>query len=156
MKVKTLQSTFTGQNCQFSIKNLVNTYFVMTVQHVEPMTCVHEVLASSREWNQIWKYENLSTKSYKVNDTGHTCYGLPWWFSGKEPVYQCRKCRRHGFGPWVGKSPWRRKWQPTPVFLPGESNGQRSLADYSPWGHKESGMTEHTRMPLPIWVTTEH
>ena len=82
--------------------------------------------------------------------------GLPWWFSGKEPVYQCRKCRRHGFGPWVGKSPWRRKWQPTPVFLPGESNGQRSLADYSPWGHKESGMTEHTRMPLPIWVTTEH
>ena len=42
-----------------------------------------------------------------------------------------------GFIPWVGKIPWRRKWQPTPVFLPGESHGQRSLADYSPWGHKE-------------------
>ena len=42
------------------------------------------------------------------------------------------------FNPWVGKIPWRRKWQPTPVFLPGGSHGQRSLADYSPWGHKES------------------
>ena len=39
--------------------------------------------------------------------------------------------------------PWRRKWQPTPVFLPGEAHGQRSLAGYGPWGHKESGMTSH-------------
>ena len=44
------------------------------------------------------------------------------------------QCRRHGFYPWVGKIPWRRKWQRTPVFLPGESHGQRSLTDYSPWG----------------------
>ena len=44
--------------------------------------------------------------------------------------------------PWVGKIPWRRKWQPTPVFLPGESHGQRSLVGYSPWGPKESDMTE--------------
>ena len=42
----------------------------------------------------------------------------------------------------VGKIPWRRKWQPTPVFLPGEFHGQRSLAGYSPWGRKESDMTE--------------
>ena len=48
--------------------------------------------------------------------------------SGKEPACQCRRCRRHGFNPWVRKKPWRRKWQPTPVFLPGESHGQRSLA----------------------------
>ena len=48
------------------------------------------------------------------------------------------------FNPWVGKIPWRRKWQPTPVFLPGESHGQRSLMGYSPWGHKESDTTEHT------------
>ena len=44
------------------------------------------------------------------------------------------------FDPWVGKIPWRRKWKPTPVFLPGGSHGQRSLADYSPWGCKESVM----------------
>ena len=54
------------------------------------------------------------------------------------------QCRRPGFDPWVGKIPWRREWQPTPVFLPGESHGQRNLAGYSPWGHKESGMTEVT------------
>ena len=44
--------------------------------------------------------------------------------------------------PWVGKIPWRRKWQPTPIFLPGKSHGWRSLAGYSPWGPKESDMTE--------------
>ena len=42
----------------------------------------------------------------------------------------------HGFSPWVGKIPWRRTWQPTPVFLPGKSRRQRSLVGYSPWGRK--------------------
>ena len=59
--------------------------------------------------------------------------------SGKETACQCR---RPGFCPWVGKIPWRREWRPTPVFLPGKSHGQRSLVGYSPWGHKESDMTE--------------
>ena len=45
----------------------------------------------------------------------------------------------HGFNLWVGKIPWRRKWQPTPVFLPGKSHGQRSLACYSQWGCKRVG-----------------
>ena len=54
----------------------------------------------------------------------------------------CLQCRRPGFNPWVGKIPWRRKWQPTPVFLSGKSHGQRSLAGYSPWGHKELDTTE--------------
>ena len=48
---------------------------------------------------------------------------------------------RPGFDPWVGKIPWRTEWQPTPVFLPGEFHGQRSLAGYSPWGCKESDTT---------------
>jgi len=48
----------------------------------------------------------------------------------------CLQCRRPRFDPWVRKIPWRRKWQPTPVFLPGESHGQRSLVGYSPRGHK--------------------
>ena len=51
---------------------------------------------------------------------------------GKETACQCRRHKRLGFDPWVGKIPWRRKWQPTPVFLHGESHGQRSLAGYSP------------------------
>ena len=61
---------------------------------------------------------------------------------GKESACQCR---RHGFDPWSRKISWRRKWQPTPVFLPGKFHGQGSLAGYSLWGHKESDMTEHTR-----------
>ena len=55
---------------------------------------------------------------------------------------QCRRHRKHGFSSWFGKIPWRRKWQPTPVFLPAESHGQGSLVGYSPWGRKESDMTE--------------
>ena len=58
--------------------------------------------------------------------------------SGKEPSCQCRRHKRCGFDPWVRKIPWNRKWEPTPVFLPGESHGQRSLANYSPWGLEES------------------
>ena len=68
--------------------------------------------------------------------------GLPRWHSGKESACQCRRCKRCGFDPWVGKIPWSRKWQPTPVFLPGKLHGQRSLVVYSPWGCKELHMTE--------------
>ena len=57
-------------------------------------------------------------------------YRLAWWPSGKESACQCK---RRGFYPWILKIPWKRKWQPAPVFLPGKSYGQRSLADYSPW-----------------------
>ena len=60
------------------------------------------------------------------------------------------QCRRPAFDPWVGKIPWRRKWQPTPVFLPGKSHGQRSLAGYSLRGCKESDTTEQlTRYLTP-------
>ena len=64
--------------------------------------------------------------------------------SGKKPSCQCRRCKRQEFDPWVGKMSWRRTWQPTIVFLPGESHGLRSLAGYSPWGCKELDMTEVT------------
>ena len=60
-------------------------------------------------------------------------HGLPDGTSDKEPIGQCRRRRRRVFDPWVGKIPWRRAWQPTPVFLLGKSRGQRSLAGYSPW-----------------------
>ena len=67
--------------------------------------------------------------------------GLPRRLSGNESTCQFRRPR---FDPWVKKLPWGRKWQPTPVFLPGEFHGQRSLEDYSPWGHKELDTTEAT------------
>ena len=68
--------------------------------------------------------------------------GFPGGASGKEPASQCRIRKRCGFNPWIGKIPWRRAWQPTQTFLPGESHGQRRLAGYSPWCHTESDMTE--------------
>ena len=71
--------------------------------------------------------------------------GLPRWLSGKKSACQCR---RLGFDPWVRKICWSGKWQPTPVFLPGKSHGQRSLAGYSPRGHKELDTTE--------WLTHTH
>ena len=68
----------------------------------------------------------------------YTQIGLFWWLSGKKSACQCRRLR---FDPWVGKIPWRKKWQLISVFLPGKSDGQRSLVGYSPWGLKELDMT---------------
>ena len=64
--------------------------------------------------------------------------GFPGGASGKEPACQCRRYKRRQFDPWVGKIPWKGAWQPTPVFLPGEFQGQSSLVGYGPCGHKET------------------
>ena len=76
-------------------------------------------IISWQNWNGGYRLVNLIINEFE------RCSFIPRWGSGKESA--CR-CRRHGFNSWVGKIPWRRKWQPTPVFLPGESYGQRSLA----------------------------
>ena len=70
--------------------------------------------------------------------TGVVFYG----FLGGSAVKNLPAMQRPRFSPWVGKVPWRRNWLPAPVFLPGESHGQRSLAGYSPWCCRESDMTE--------------
>ena len=70
-------------------------------------------------------------------------WGFPGSASGKEPASQYRRHKGRGPSPWVGKIPWGRAWQHTPVFLPRESHGQRSLAGYNPWGRKGWNMIEH-------------
>ena len=72
---------------------------------------------------------------------GHTSTNkyFPVGSDSKESVYHVGD---PGVNPWVGKISWKRKWQPTPVFLPGKSHGWRNLVGYSPRGHKESDMTE--------------
>ena len=72
--------------------------------------------------------------------------------TGEEPASQGT---RLGFDPWVGKVPWRRERQPTPVLLPRRSHGQRSQAGYSPWGHKESDMNERLNNKRNIIRVTE-
>ena len=74
--------------------------------------------------------------------------GLPWW------LRQWRiwlRCGRPGLDPWIRKIPWRRKWQPTPVFLPGESHGQRSLVGCRSWSCKELDTME--QLTLPYFLT---
>ena len=75
--------------------------------------------------------------------------GFPGGTSGKEPVCQCRRQKRCGFNPRVRKIAWRRTRQPTPVFLPGESHGQRSLVEYSPWGCKSVRHCLYFRAAFP-------
>ena len=90
----------------------------------------------------VGREEGRSAGFHRLNDLiWHSVdnTGFPWWLSGKESICQCRKLR---FDPWAGKIPWRRKWQPTPLFCPRKSHDQRSLAGYSPWGHKR------VRIPL--------
>ena len=123
-------------------------------------------IAFLRDWNENWhsfsspvatvefsKFAGvLSTASSlriysEIRQTGYLFFsscimGFPGGTSGKESACQCRRCQRCRFDPWVGKTLWRGKGQPTPVFVPGKSHGQRSLVSYSPWGRKESDTTE--------------
>ena len=71
-----------------------------------------------------WGRKKWDTTEWLTLSLSLWCGGFSRWLSGKESTCQCRSCR---FNPWVRKIPWRRKWQPTPVFLPGEFLGQRSL-----------------------------
>ena len=74
--------------------------------------------------------------------------GLPGGASGKEPTCQCRICKRHRFDPWVGKIPWRRAWQYTPVSLPGESYGQRRIPCPSDRGQRLQSIGSETGAQL--------
>ena len=83
--------------------------------------------------------QRVEHNSPSVSRATNTLVAFPGGTSDKEPACQCRRHKRCGFDPWVRKVPCRRKWQSNPVFLLGESHGQRSLA-----GYKESDMTEAT------------
>ena len=76
---------------------------------------------------------------------------FPGGSDGKASAYNANLgTQRPGFNPWVGKISWRRKWQPTPVFLSGKAHGRRSLIGYSPWGRKESDTTERLYFLISI------
>ena len=70
---------------------------------------------------------------------GHLLFGLPWWLRWRKNLPTMQETQ---FNPWIGKIPWRREYLPIPVFLPGDSLAQRNLVGYSPFGHRESDMTE--------------
>ena len=110
--------------------------------------------AHFQEWspNKTSNYRDL-IPSYGINAQQlmmtfkYSFIGIfPWWHSSGESICQCR---RHGFNPWVGKLPWRKKWQPTPVFLPGKSYGQRSLAGLQYIGVARVGHNLAIKPPPP-------
>ena len=84
----------------------------------------------------------LSNKQQKISVSNTFNQGISGGPSGKESTCQCRICRKYRLQSWVGKIPWRKKWQGSPVFSTIKSHGQRSLLGYSPWGRKESDMTK--------------
>ena len=104
-------------------------------------------------WLEL-SYGNLEASSRSPLLTFAYAKNLSGAASGKKSTCQCRRHKRQGFNPWVGNVPRRRARQPTPVFLPGKSHGQRSLAGYRPWGHRQSDRTQcegHTHRTY-FWV----
>ena len=113
-------------------------------------------LIKGEKWEKLSRYFLISISFYNlvpftsrvIFAASPTCLGLPRWHSGKESTCQCRRRKKYMFDPWVGTISWSRKWQPTPVLLPGKSHGQRSLAGCNPWDHKELDMSVHTDQTL--------
>ena len=108
---------------------------------------------SSKIWDcQCHCHESTVLDPQKELMHNSPSYGLPRWCSAKESACQCKRLRRVGFDPWAGKiSPDLEEevaTHPIAVFLPEKSHGQRSLAGYSPGGHKESDMTAFTHIHL--------
>ena len=107
--------------------------------HISLDTCFFFLAPYGYPWPRTNFYNYFAARKF-LDYTG----GFPGGASGKESTCQCRRHKRCGLDHWVGKISWRRAQQPTPVFLPRESHGQRGLAGYSPWGHTELDMTEMT------------
>ena len=108
------------------------------------------IFHSLKDRTHICSLHLLRTTTATAYNAGNKSYGLltilggfPSGAKGKTPTCQCRRCKDGGSITGSGKIPWRRKWQLSPTFFPGESRGQRSLEGYSPWGGKELDMTEH-------------
>ena len=106
-------------------------------------TKIMQTDASKYLQTQSRRHRKLKLLFSKLGVYLSTFLGFPGRASGKESACQCRRHKRHRFDLWVRKIPWRRKWQPISVFLPGKSHGQRSLMGYSPLGCKESDTVEH-------------
>ena len=103
----------------------------------------------------VFKTLTVQTQMYNWNDytIPYIYKRLPRWGSGKVSAYECRTYERFRFNPWVQKIPWRRKWQPTPVFLPGLIPGQRCLVGYSPWSDNQLDMTERNQSETVYLIT---
>ena len=97
-----------------------------------PCCCCCSVAQSDSLWPRGLQHTRLPCPSLSEFTQTHVHWGFPGGSVSKESACQYRRHKRCGFDPWVGKIPWKRKWQSTPIFLPRKFRGQRSLAGYSP------------------------
>ena len=97
-----------------------------------PCCCCCSVAQSDSLWPRGLQHTRLPCPSLSEFTQTHVHWGFPGGSVSKESACQYRRHKRCGFDPWVGKIPWKRKWQSTPIFLPRKFHGQRSLAGYSP------------------------
>ena len=91
----------------------------------------------------LWDSDSFISVLSTLRSASVPIWGLPSRRYGKESACPCRRYKRLKLDSWDRRIPWRRKWQSTPAFLPGELHGQRSLVGYSPWGLRQLDMTEH-------------
>ena len=121
--------------------------------HTWIQTCILMYLNTSQNHTVCTQFYNLFLLLYYEFFTYHSLSYFTylrfqystvriWTSLVAQMVKRLPTMRRPGFDPWVRKISWSRKWQPTPVFLPGKFHGRRSLVGYSPWGRKESDTTE--------------
>ena len=103
--------------------------------HVRPFTVIRQAQLSALVFKIFLRSFFFSVRLFFSE-------GIPSFPGGSEVKASAWNEGDPGLTPWVGKIPWRRKWQPTPVLLPGESHGGRSLVGCSPWGHKQWDTTE--------------
>ena len=108
----------------------------MSTEYLSIYLCLFQLLSSIFG---SFQYTDLSPPQLNIN----IFLDFPGGSDGKRV---CLQRGRPGFDPWVGKTPWRRKQQPTPVLLPGKSYGPKSLVGYSPWGRKELDRTERLHL----------
>ena len=107
-------------------------------------SCLENPRDGEAWWAAVYGVAWSRTRLKRLSSSKHVSVGFPGGACGTKPACQCRRHKRCWFDSWVTKIPWRRVWQPTPIFLPGKSHGQRSLAGYSPLGCKELDTMEAT------------
>ena len=112
--------------------NSFGTYNYTITQDLPSWTLLEKPCSCLYSKKQRWTPKVVSFSLVEVEEA----LTFSRWLSGKESACQSGRHRRWGFDPWVRKIPWRRKWQPTPVYLPGKFYGQRRLVGYSPWSHR--------------------
>ena len=107
-------------------------FYFMHLHNGTPLqySCLENPRDGGAWWAAVHGVAQSRTRQKWLSSSSTKCEELPWWLL---------QCRRRVFDPRVSKIPWRRQWQPTPVFLPGISHGQRSLVGYSPWRCKRVG-----------------